>query len=39
LPSNGNGNGRHTNQVLPQVKKWVKEGSRVMTDDATIYRG
>jgi transposase len=31
--------GRHTNQILPQVKKWVKEGSRVMTDDATIYRG
>ncbi|MGA9138477.1 MAG: IS1595 family transposase, partial [Methylovirgula sp.] len=31
--------GRHTNQVLPPIKKWVKEGSRVMTDDATIYRG
>lgn len=31
--------GRHTNQVLPQVKKWVREGSRVMTDDATLYRG
>jgi transposase len=31
--------GRHTNQVLPQVKRWVKEGSRVMTDDARLYRG
>ncbi len=31
--------GRHTNQILPQVKRWVVEGSRVMTDDATVYRG
>lgn len=31
--------GRHTNQVLPPIKKWVKEGSRVMTDDARLYRG
>jgi transposase len=31
--------GRHTNQVLPQVKRWVIEGSRVMTDDAPLYRG
>ena len=30
---------RHTNQILPQVKKWVKEGSHVMTDDARVYRG
>jgi transposase len=31
--------GRHSNQILPQVKKWVSEGSRVMTDDAPLYRG
>lgn len=30
---------RHTNQVMPQVKRWVAEGSRVMTDDAPLYRG
>jgi len=24
---------RHGDQILPQVKKWVVEGSRVMTDD------
>ena len=31
------------NYVLPEhiktLKKWVKEGSRVMTDDAPLYRG
>jgi transposase-like protein len=31
--------GRHSNQILPQVKKWVRERSRVMTDDAPLYRG
>jgi transposase len=31
--------GRHTNQILPQVKRWVVEGSRVMTDDALVCRG
>lgn len=30
---------RHSSQILPQVKRWVVEGSRVMTDDATVYRG
>jgi transposase len=30
---------RHSDQILPQVKRWVVEGSRVMTDDAPVYRG
>ena len=31
--------GRHGNHVLPQVTTWVLEGSRVMTDDAVVFRG
>ena len=29
---------RHGRQIMPQVAKWVVEGSRVMTDDARVYQ-
>jgi transposase len=29
--------GRRSNQILPQVKRWVAQGTRVMTDDALVY--
>jgi transposase-like protein len=29
---------KHGRQIMPQVATWVKQGSRVMTDDARVYQ-